>query len=168
MTDQPSHKLRPTRKTVGALSQELLQKQFDTRDPIELQREMQQEYIDNLIVCVQKNREHCKGDFYVVVITKKEPLMPNVLRNYFFSRTSCPTPDYDQTVYRYKSAAEEIEYIWCIPDRETCFIFLENKDKVIFEETELLKTIIDFNDGSLYNTAKKLNNEQENSILLDS
>lgn len=156
------------RKTVGELSQELLQKQFDTRDPIELQREMQQEYLDNLIVCAQNNRSYFKGDFYVVVITKKEPLMPNVLRNYFFTRKTCPTPDYDQTVYRYNAAHEEIEYVWCVPDRETCFIFLENKDKVIFEETELLKTILDFNDGSLYRMAKKLNNEQEDSILLDS
>lgn len=156
------------RKTVGSLSQELLQKQFDTRDPIELQREMQQEYIDNLVACVQKNISHFRGDFYVVIITKKEPLMPNVLRNYFFARKSCPTPDYDQTVYRYKYAAEELEYVWCVPDRETCFVFLENKDKVIFEETELLKTIIDFNDGSLFRMAKKLNNEQEGSILLDS
>lgn len=157
-----------TRKTVGAFSQELLQKQFDTRDPIELQREMQQEYIDNLVVCVEKNINQFKGDFFVVVITKKEPLMPNVLRNYFFTRTSCPTPDYDQTVYKYTYETQELEYLWCVPDRETCFVFLENKDKVIFEETELLDTIIDFNDGSLFRMAKKLNNEQENSILLDS
>ena len=155
------------RKTIGSLSQELLQQPFDTRDPIELQREMQQEYIDNLIECVQKNRDHFKGDFFVVVITKKEPLMQNVLRNYFFARKSCPTPDYDQALYRYNASGEEIEYVWCIPDRETCFVFLENKDKVIFEETQLLQTIIDFDNGVLYKLAKKFNNESENSILID-
>ena len=155
------------RKTVGELSQDLLKKQFDTRDPIELQREMQQEYLDNLVVCVEKNKNQFKGNFYVVVITKKEPLMPNVLRNYFFARTSCPTPDYDQTVYRYNASAQEVEYVWCIPDRETCFVFLENKGKVIFEETELLQTIIDFDNGLLYKLAKKFNNESDNSILID-
>lgn len=155
------------RKTVGALSQELLQQPFDTRDPIELQRDMQQDYIDNLIECVQKNRDHFKGDFFVVVITKKEPLLQNVLRNYFFARKSCPTPDYDQAVYKYNASGEDIEYVWCIPDRETCFVFLENKDKVIFEETQLLQTIIDFDNGVLYKLAKKFNNESENSILID-
>jgi len=156
-----------TRKTIGALSQELLQKEFDTRDPIELQREMQKKYIDSLIECVEHNKHLHKGDFYIIVITKKEPLMQNVMRNYFFARNSCPTPDYDQSVFRYKSATEELEFLWCIPDRETCFIFLENKDKVVFEETELLQNIIDFNDGSLYKLAKKFNNEVDNSVVID-
>jgi len=156
-----------TRKTIGALSQELLQKEFDTRDPIELQREMQKKYIDSLVECVEHNKHLHKGDFYITVITKKEPLMQNVMRNYFFARNSCPTPDYDQSVFRYKSAIEELEFLWCIPDRETCFIFLENKDKVVFEETELLQNIIDFNDGSLYKLAKKFNNEVDNSVVID-
>ena len=156
-----------TRKTIGALSQELLQKDFDTRDPIELQREMQKKYIDSLVECVEHNKNLYKGDFYITVIAKKEPLMQNVMRNYFFARNSCPTPDYDQSVFRYKSATEELEFLWCIPDRETCFIFLENKDKVVFEETELLQNIIDFNDGSLYKIAKKFNNEVDNSVLID-
>lgn len=155
------------RKTIGALSRDLLQQKFDTRDPIELQRAMQQQYIDNLIACAEKNRATFKGNFFIVVITKKEPLMPNVFRNYFFARHSCPTPDYDQAVYRYNDKAQEIEYLWCVPDRETCFIFLENKDKVIFEETDLLQTIIDFETGVLYKVAKKFNNEADDSILID-
>lgn len=157
----------PKRKTVGELSQELLQKNFDTRDPIELQRAMQKKYIDNLVQCVENNRHLYPGDFYVIVITKKEPLMPNVFRNYFFARHTCPTPDYDQAVFKYNYGPQEIEYIWCIPDRETCLVFLDNTDRVVIDEIELLQTIIDFKNGSLYRRAKKLNNEQDDSVLIE-
>lgn len=149
------------RKTVGELSQELLQQKFDTRDPIELQREMQQEYINNLFDCIKKDKNNYQGDFYVTVITKKEPLMPNVFRNYFFSRHSCPTPDYDQAVYRIRTDIGQLEFLWCIPDRETCFILLENRGSVINEEQELLQNVINFENGTLYSMAKQLNNETE-------
>lgn len=155
------------RKTVGALSQELLQKDPDTKDPIELQRAMHEEYIDNLIECVNTNKNKLHGDFFVVVITKVEPLMKNVTRNYFFARSSCPTPDYDQAVFWYHAQTEDLEYLWCIPDKETCLTFLENKHLVVPEEQHLLQHVIDYEDGSLFRLAKKLNKEQAASSLIE-
>jgi hypothetical protein len=154
------------RKTVGAASLEAAQKSVDTRDPIELQRSMQENYINELIECVNKHRKDYTSNFFIVVITKREKLMRNVLRNYFFPRTSCPTPDYDQAVYRYNSEVDDIEYIWCIPDRETCLTLKENALQVTAEERELLQHIMEFSDGTLYRKAKKLNKEADDSSLL--
>lgn len=156
------------RKTVGELSGSLMNKEPDSRDPIELQREMQKEYRDSLIECCRKGINGHTGDFFVVVVSKKERLMPNVFRNYFLSRISCPTPDYDQAVYRYRHKHEELEYLWCIPDKETCLTFLDNKKKIVSSEQGLLHHIIDFENGDLYLLAKKLNNESYGSIVLES
>lgn len=154
------------RKTVGAAASELMQQTLTTRDPIELQRSMQEDYFDELVECVSRNKSSFDGNFFIVVITKKERLMPNVIRNYFFARNSCPTPDYDQAVYRYHAQDELIEYLWCIPDKQTCLLLKENALEV--QEKDLLQHVLDFADGSLFALAKKLNSEQYHSPFLES
>lgn len=154
------------RETVGKISAELSQKAPDSVDPIEIERELHQEYEKNVYEAVERYKKEWAGDFYIIVITKKERLMQNVLRNYFFGRESCPTPDYDQTVYLYHRAKEEIEFLWVIPDRETCIMFRENVLKVPESERELLKFVLDFADGTLFKLSKKLNGEVDDSCLL--
>jgi len=58
-----------------------------------------------------------KAIFYVCVITKKERLMDNVLRNYFLARSTCPTPQYDQTVYKYHRDSGAIQFLWVLPSK---------------------------------------------------
>lgn len=171
------------RETVGKIAQDILNKTPETLDPIELQQEMQKEYIDNLIFAVEhaKKRADCStfhenkpcdilearlGDFYIIVITKKERLLQNVVRNYFFTRDACPTPDYDQAVYRYNSHDDSIEFVWVIPDKETCLMMLDNKMHIPPEQGQLLQFILDFKDGTLFMKAKKLNGEEVESSLL--
>lgn len=172
------------RETVGKISSELLTQAPETRDPIELQREMQKNYIDNLVLAVghaQKKfncttlheGESCdyaqprEGDFYIVVISKKEPLMQNVLRNYFLTRDACPTPDYDQAVYKYIKETEQIEFLWVVPSKDTCLLFKQNALQVPASEQHLLKFVLDFADGTLFKLAKKLNGEAQDSPLLE-
>lgn len=169
------------RETVGKVSQLLSQKQPDTQDPIELQQEMQKDYISNLFFAVQHAtkridcsslhkecdiKEPRQGDFYILVITKKERLLENVIRNYFFTRDACPTPDYDQAVYKYHADTQDIEFIWIIPSKDTCLLFVENALQIIPEEKPLLQFILDFKDGTLMKKAKILNGEQHDSPLL--
>lgn len=149
------------RDTVGKVSSDLLQKEPDTRDPIELMRECLTDYEKNLIECIDRYKKVSPFDFYVVVLAKKERLMPNVIRNYFYPRITCPTPDYDQTVYKYYHKDDCIEFIWVIPSRDTCILLKENALQVAPNERELLRYILDFSDGSLFALAKKLNGEEE-------
>jgi hypothetical protein len=148
-----------SKDTVGKASIELLAKEPDTKDPIELQREMTSEYEKDFYVCVERGKKNHTGDFYVIVVTKKERLMPNVLRLYFMDGFACPTPDYDQTVYKFHRAEERPELIWCIPSRDTCIMFLDNKTAIAPQEWSLLEYVLKFADRTLYKLAKTLNGE---------
>lgn len=154
------------KETVGKVSLDLMSKAPESRSPIEIEREMQKEYLDELIKCVDDHKGIYAGNFFVVVITKNEKLMPNVFRNYFFARSTCPTPDYDQSVFRYNRRDECLEYIWTVPSRDAAHHLKDNALYVAPEEKELLGFILQFADGSLYTLAKKLNGEQEKSPLI--
>jgi len=160
-------KAMPGRDTVGKLSSELLLQESPTNSPIELEREMHTEYEANLFACIEASKNKYRNNFYVVVITKRERLMPNVFRNYFFSRESCPTPDWDQTVYRYEKSCDEVEFLWVIPSKDTCEHLTLNALQVAPEERALLGFVLSFSDGTLFKLAKKLNKEMEHSPLLE-
>lgn len=153
-------------RTVGSHAHELLQKSPETQDPIELERVMQKDYMDNLIQCVQNARKYLPSDFFVVVITKRESLMNNVLRNYFFSRSACPTPDYDQSVYKFNARDERIEYLWTIPSKDACHHIRDNALIIHESEHQLRDFVVDFSSGALYKLSKRLNGECEDSSLL--
>lgn len=163
-------------KTVGQISQELKESSSGSVSPIDIARAQEKEYLDNLVWSAQHamkkvdcskieghdqcaSREAIEGDFFIEVLLKKEKHLENVLRNYFVPRKTCPLPFYDQTVYRYSSEKEEIDYIWTVPDRETCLIFKENVNKIVPEEQSLLKMVLMLYDGTLTKMAKKLNGE---------
>lgn len=149
------------KNTVGKQALELMEKEPEITTVIDQQRAMQEEYLDELADCVLEFRKKCAHDFFVVVLTKSEKLMPNVFRNYFVPRLSCPTPNYDQAVFRYRYEDEEIEFIWAIPCREACFYLRENAAHIPPDERDLLQFVIAFADGTLYQLCKHLNEESE-------
>jgi len=155
------------RPTVGKISSDLIQKESPTRDPIELEREMHKDYEKNIWECIERCEKFFPhSDFFVIVVTKKERLMPNVLRNYFFGRQSCPTPEYDQTVYRYRHTGD-IEFLWVVPSKDTCEIMRANALQVPPEEKELLYFVLKFYDGSLIELSKKMNKEAADSLFIE-
>lgn len=164
-------------KTLGSISSELLSKNDASKlNPQEIQQAQEKEYLDNLAWCVKhakkeidcsnleghqecKNRFALEGNFFIAALLKKEKLLENVLRNYFVPTKACPTPTYDQTVYKYNDAKGEIEFMWVVPDRETCLTFKENKNIIVPEERGLLQFVLDFYDGTLYRKMKQFNGE---------
>jgi hypothetical protein len=99
------------------------------------------------------------GDFYLVVETKKEPKMQNVLRNYFFHRSSCPTPTYDNTVYKYHKADDRIEFLWVLPSKQVCKMIKDYAVELSADQRELVKFVLDDADGTLLKRCKQLNGE---------
>jgi len=154
------------KKTVGSASYDRLIKDPETNDPIELQREMHKDYEANIQECITRCSKDYVGDFYIVVTTKKERLMPNVLRNYFFGRKSCPTPEYDQAVYKYHRKDGNIEFLWVLPSKDTCEMMRDNALKIAPEERALRDFVLAFYDRTLFTLSKRLNGEKEDSPFL--
>lgn len=162
-------------KTAGSIVSELSQKTPDSLDPIEIQRATEKEYINELTWCIKHaqkktmcrdtcdkdcaNRSSLDGDFFIEALTKKEKILENTLRNYFIPRRSCPTPHFDQTVYRYNSKSDDVEFLWVVPDKDTCETFHQNKNKIVPAEQDLLRNVLAYYDGTLFNMMKQLNGE---------
>jgi len=156
------------RDTVGKISSKLLNQKFDTRDPIELERELHKDYEQNIYECLERGKKDITtGDFFIVLETKKERLLENVVRNYFFYRKTCPTPNTDQTVYHYHRSEDHIEFLWVIPSKDTCELFRNHVLEIAPNERVLLKYVLDYYDGTLLRLAKKLNGEKDDSVLLN-
>jgi|SRR5579872_6760352 len=155
------------KKTVGKISTELKQQPTLPITVIDQQRKMQEDYIKELITACERGRKKYTGDFFIQIETKKETLLDNVIRNYFIDRKSCPTPNYDQSVYKYNSKTEQIEFVWIVPDRGTCHHFLENINYIVPEERELLEFVIKFSNGDLFKLCKVYNNEEFDSPKLN-
>ena len=124
------------------------------------------DYAKNVEEAIKAGKKRYTSDFFLVVLTKKERLMKNVLRNYFFSRSSCPTPEWDQAVYHYHAEPDHLDFLWVIPSRDTCRTLKDNALKIPQSERPLLDFILAFEDGSLLGKAKKLNGEMDDSLLL--
>jgi len=160
--------MKEKRDTVGKISSELLKKSHeDTHTPTEQMSEQLKDFEKNIDICIERSKKDFVDDFYIVVTTKKERLMQNVIRNYFYGRQSCPTPEWDQTVYKYNRKGGCLEFLWVIPAKDICELLIENALDLPAEQKELLEFVIDYRDGTLLRLAKKLNGEADNSPLLE-
>lgn len=154
------------REKVGKISSDLMQKKQDCTKVEDLQHGMQEDYMKELMSCIDNNYEKYPHSFYVVVLTKAEKLMPNVFRNYFLARSTCPTPSYDQSVFRYNKSTGRIEYLWTVPDRNVCQHLKDNASQVVESEKMLLQFVLKFLNGTLLESCKKINKEQSDLNII--
>lgn len=156
------------KKTVGSQIQHNLTTSTDTgtTDVIALQQAMQNDYLKELFAVIDRDYNLYKKEFYIVVLTKAERILTNTFRNYFFTRHSCPTPFYDQTVFRYNKALGRVEYLWTVPGKEECIYLAQNASDLPTEEQQLLQYVRMYIDGTLLKLAKKLNKETKEQGIL--
>jgi hypothetical protein len=153
--------------TVGRKAIDLQMKGDLQTDSIELQTEIhkgsnsKKSYEEEVWECINRGLSDPKieGDFFVVVLFKKERHLQNIVRQYFFYRQSCPTPEYDQTVYKIHRKGTKIQYLWTVPNNAACQ-FLPQMGADLPEDQKLLLSMVHaFNSGKLDLWAKKLNKE---------
>ena len=149
-------------RTVGQYSYELLQKN-DKINPIDLQRQIHKgntskdSYENQLLQALERGKSLYEQNFFLVVLFKKERLMINTVRQYFFPRRSCPTPEYDQVVYFYKRKSDNLFFIWIVPDKETCKMLYSQRKNLSPEFSELVRFVADFKSGKLDKISDDLN-----------
>lgn len=142
------------REKVGAVSTRLLEKADGKQGVVDTQREADKEYFQEIEKCVNNHKEW-KDPFYVCVLHKRERLLENVVRRYFLGRKSIPTPEYDQTLWRYYPHSGNLEFIWCIPDKNTTLWMYSNPQDVPEEQKHLHKFIVEFINDNLYSSVLK-------------
>ena len=137
-------------KTVGQQAKALVEKpNLDTKQSLmDTSKEMQKNYIPEIEKCI-KNHKMWTDPFYVVVINKRERLMMNAIRQYFLARQTLPTPDYDQTVFKYSPSSGSLEFLWTLPDKHTIDFLLATQDEMPKEEQQLQQFCLLFKMGTL-------------------
>lgn len=156
--------------TVGKAALDAQKNDIQT-DYIELEREIHQgknskrTYEEEVWEAVDRGRKDASivGDFFVVVLFKKERHLQNVVRQMFFYRKTCPTPEYDQTVYKYCRQADALDFVWCIPNNATVINMILKKHLLPPEQQWLVSLSEAFQSGELEELAQKMNKEDEGS-----
>ncbi len=158
------------KKTVGEESLELAEKTRGEKiEAIEIQQEIQKgtnsekSQEEELWHCVDrgKNDPWVQDNFYVIILTKQERHLKNVIRFYYYYRNSCPTPHHDQTVFRYIKDGDELEFLWTIPDKVSCSALINalQTGNVHPEQERLAHMSLAYIEGDLDTYCKKLNHE---------
>lgn len=108
-------------ETVGEAAVRLLKDPDPNQSVVETQQAMQKRYVDNVIEAAERGKREfgSEKEFYVCVQTRRERLLTNVIRNQYYPRRTRPTPQYDLALYHFDPKAEQIRFVWCIPDKDT-------------------------------------------------
>jgi len=127
-----------TKKTVGEVSTELLKNPDEKQGIIDTQKEMNKQFLPQVEECI-KNHKDWKDPYYIVVINKRERLLVNVIRQYFLARFTLPTPDYDQTVFKYFPSTGDLKFLWVLPDKNSIEFINENSSTLPLEQSQLIE-----------------------------
>lgn len=156
-------------KTVGQLNYEWSSKDHEAVETKELTDAILTDYEDNIQQAVKAGISELgtDTDFFIVVLSKKEGVLRNAIRNYFLYRRSCPTPTCEQTVYIYHADSGVVDLLWTIPTQQACSYLYDNRLSIDKSEWELLNYVLLFREGSLDNLARRLNNEIRDQGIAD-
>ena len=143
--------LSSMKETVGAASRRLLLNKDTNQGIVDTEKEINKDYFDQCQQCVEREpHKDWKDPWFLVVISKKERLMENVIRRYFFGRKTLPTPEYDQTVWRYHPSSGNLEFVWCVPDKNTTLWLGHDPNAVDTSHNHLVSDVLDFLNNRLY------------------
>lgn len=118
------------------------------------------EWDQNIFELIEKTRKvEPSRHFYVCVTTKRELLAKNTIRNYFESKYACPTPQFEQVVYKVHKDSNDPRLLWVIPNQDACIYLKNNAAHVDPAEYELLQYVLDFSVGKLDQKAQIENGE---------
>jgi hypothetical protein len=153
-------KIDPVKKTFGEQYLEGIKKDSGKAPVKEIRDGLLSEWDQNMFELIAKTRAVIPNKkFYIKVTTKREQLVRNTLRNYFESCYACPTPQFEQVVYRVEANGTDVSLLWTIPNKEACIYLKRNKDVLPESEHELLNWVLDFDRGKLDQYAQKENGE---------
>jgi hypothetical protein len=70
-------------------------------------------------------------DFYIVLVPTHERTAEMKPEDFIFVRRSCPTPGYNQNVFKYHKEHGNIEFLWSIPRKSIYWDMYNNRVKYL-------------------------------------
>lgn len=151
------------KKTTPTFGQQYLEgiKAESGKTPVkDIRKGILSEWDENIYELIEKTRKvEPSRHFYVCVTTKREYLVKNTIRNYFESKYACPTPQFEQVVYKINKDSNDPVLLWVIPNKDACIYLKNNAAYVDTIEHELLQYVLDFSVGKLDQIAQIENGE---------
>lgn len=162
----------PILKTYGQIVSDHNNKNLVLEDDVrEYSKAMEPDLIQRIIDCADEAKKidiYQNKDFYIVRLGKIERL-GGVPRNMVFARRSCPSPSYNQTVWKFKHRVGTLEYLWHLPGKnrymdiiQNAFEYTSSKDK---GAQNLAKFVLLDASGELLNWVKYENGELKDAII---
>ncbi len=68
-------------------------------------------------------------DFYIVLVPTNERTAQMDPADFYFVRRSCPTPAYNQNVFKYHVSDKSLEFLWSIPRKARYWQLYANRNK---------------------------------------
>jgi hypothetical protein len=161
------------KQTIGATLYQQAEKStgaLDSVKALDLANYVASRVFEDIKKAVEQGEKDFPGqDFFVVCVSKSHKVLspfgvPPIDCKTVHRRT-CPTPNYDQSVYKFHHESGNLEFIWSLPDRDTCIMFLENSRIIAPDEQVLLSNIIKFSSGELLLLCNDLNGEKRGSMI---
>lgn len=150
-------------KTIGQHAYELNQKEPDTTRAMDLTEAQASGWDHTIKEAYNLGRKGLPNkDFYIEIQVKWEQIFGRErpqLHQYSFVKNSCPTPQYDQTIYKYHHREDKLEFLWTLPDKDTYNYYVDNAATLHPDRWELLKFVLADKNGELLRQAKILNGE---------
>jgi hypothetical protein len=103
-------------------------------------------------------------DFYILVLFKVERLGQSP-RSWTFARQSCPTPTYNQNVWKYNRVSGTLDFLWSIPNEMMYYYVLRNAFNLPKENHEMVKFVTLMESGELLQWVLKENGEKPDGVI---
>lgn len=157
-----------TGPTVGEIATSLdPQRKYNTHSIYEQTMANLHDFDKQVNICVVNGKKHFDGDFFIEVLIKKEKLITDAITNIFAARRTCPDPFHDQVVYKYVKDGDEIEFLWCIPDRTVCDYYKNILFIIPDEERDIYEHIVKYYDGTYAKRAFMENNKDKLNLIIE-
>lgn len=159
------------RKTYGQIVNEHRAKNITVDDAIpEYRKPWEIEVIDKIhgAIAEAKNQDLYRNHNFYICVCMKTERMGNVPRTWTFARRSCPTPTFQQSVWKYHHKSGSLEFLWSIPDAVRYYHIINNPQFYIADKgyQELAKMVLLMESGELLDWVIKENGEKPDGFVV--
>lgn len=108
-------------------------------------------------------------DFYIVAVWSfsRDFKYGEVPEDFFFVRRSCPTPGYNQNVFKYHHQTGSIEFLWSIPKKHKYYELWANRARYINDPVLKSRTafVVSMETGKLMEWVLKENKNLKDAVI---